>query len=68
MLTHQVVVVIETNVMAGFEHNWSMIMENQQLVMRNDRLSLRNNRWKSIKTGGELLIVLEESIEYTPIQ
>jgi hypothetical protein len=32
-----------------------------------NRLSLRNNRLK-FKIAGKLPIVLEESIEYTPIQ
>ena len=43
-----------------------MIGENRQLVKMN-QLSLINNRLK-FKTAGELPIVLEEFIEYTPIR
>jgi hypothetical protein len=42
-----------------------MIGENRQLVT-NEPVDLRNNRLK-FKTAGELPIILEEFIEYTPI-
>ena len=43
-----------------------MIGDNRQLVTMN-RLSLRNNGLK-LTTAGKLPTILEESIEYTPIQ
>ena len=43
----------------------TMIKENRQLVT-NEPVSLRINRLK-LKTTGKLPIILEESIEYTPI-
>jgi hypothetical protein len=43
-----------------------MIGENRQLVT-NEPVELRNNRLK-FKIAGKLPIILEEFIEYTPIQ
>ena len=42
-----------------------MIEENRQLVTEMNRLGLRNNHWLKFKTSGELLITLEEFMEYT---
>ena len=42
-----------------------MIGENRQLVT-DEPVGLRNNRM-SFKTVGKLLIILEETIEYTPL-
>ena len=43
----------------------AMIGENRQLVTNERRLSLKNNQSK-FKTAGDLPIILEEIIEYTP--
>ena len=43
----------------------AMIGENRQLVTNKPRLSLKNNRLK-FKTAGNLPIISEEIIEYTP--
>ena len=43
-----------------------MIRENRHLVTKDEPVEFENNRLK-FKTAGELRIILEKSIEYTPL-